>query len=78
MGIIYTDLQKTREDVARKFQNMVNTYKRIKNRNNARGRNATCWDHFDNFEEIYGTKYPVNPPLPILQSSLKSAFETEI
>ena len=41
-SIIYLDLQMIREDVARKFQDMVITYKRIKNRNNATGRNATC------------------------------------
>ena len=54
MSIIYPDLQMTWEDVAKKYHNMVITCKRIKYRN-ATGRNATCWEHFDDFEEIKST-----------------------
>ena len=61
MIIIYPDLQMTREDVAKKFQNMYISYKKIKNRNIATGRNTTCWEHYDDFEQIYGTKHPVDP-----------------
>ena len=65
MSIIYPDLQTTREFA-------VITYKIIKNRNNDSGRNAICWEHFDDFEQIYGTKHAVNPTLQNLQASLKS------
>ena len=56
---------------------MVNTYKRIKNRNNARGRNATCWEYLDDFKEIYETKHSVTSPLQNLLSSLKATLETD-
>ena len=56
---------------------MVIRNKRIKNRNNATGRDATWSENFDDFEKIYGTMHSVKPPVQNLQSSLKSTFETE-
>lgn len=64
------DLSATRDQLQRKFLNMYATYKRIKKRNNSTGRDATTWEFFNDFDEIYGTRHSISPPSQNLQSSL--------
>ncbi|XP_039968046.1 uncharacterized protein LOC120779736 [Bactrocera tryoni] len=64
------DLTATKEQLQRKFLNMLATYKRIKKRNRSTGRDATTWDFFNDFDEVYGNRHSVDPPSENLQNSL--------
>ncbi|XP_050339034.1 uncharacterized protein LOC126765352 [Bactrocera neohumeralis] len=54
----------------RKFLNLLVTYKRIKKINNSSGREATSWRYFEDFDEVYGTRHSITPPIANLQASL--------
>ncbi|XP_075161210.1 uncharacterized protein LOC142234031 [Haematobia irritans] len=49
---------------------MQTTYKRIKKRNKETGRNATKWEFFDDFDQVYGTRHSIDPPVGNLIASL--------
>lgn len=64
------DFNLTKEQTNRKFINMQTSYKRIKKRNKDSGRNATTWEFFEDFDEVYGTRHSIDPPVANLISSL--------
>lgn len=65
------DLKIDGQIAQRKFSNLLVTYKRIKKRNNSSGREATSWLHFEDFDEVYGTRHSINVPIENLQNSLE-------
>ncbi|XP_054744187.1 uncharacterized protein LOC129248596 [Anastrepha obliqua] len=67
---VNNDLKIDGQIARRKFSNLLVTYKRIKKRNNSSGREATSWLHFEDFDEVYGTRHSINVPIENLQSSL--------
>ncbi|XP_054729200.1 uncharacterized protein LOC129253190 [Anastrepha obliqua] len=66
----YPSFNLTKEQITRKFLNLRTTYKRIKARNKESGRDATSWTFFDDFDEIYGGRHSINPPVENLVSSI--------
>lgn len=84
-SLILDDIKKTdpefpfsRDEISRKFNNLLLTYKRIKHRNNESGQEATRWEFFDNFDSVYGTKHFVTPPANIQASSLDTYNVNEV
>ncbi|XP_054728556.1 uncharacterized protein LOC129251281 [Anastrepha obliqua] len=67
----------TRDDITRKFLNLMVTYRRIKKRNNTSGQGATNWEFFDLLDEIYGTRADIVVPEDILDSSILELSESE-
>lgn len=65
------DLKIDRNIAQRKFSNLLITYKRIKKRNNTSGRESTSWLHYEDFDEVYGTRHSINLPTQNLQSSVE-------
>lgn len=75
MKDVYKNLPFSRDDITRKYLNMMTTYKRIKKRNNRPGEAATSWDFFDQFDEVYGSRFD-NMMIP--ESDLKSSLSSLI
>lgn len=65
------DFTLNKDQVNRKFLNFLTTYKRIKSRNKESGRNATTWEFYEDFDEIYGIRHSVVPPAVNLISSIE-------
>ena len=55
-------------DIKEKVENLKTSYKRIKERNNESGREATIWEFFGIFDEAYGGRHGVFTPQKILFS----------
>lgn len=75
-GVILGEIKKAkpdfiynRDEITKKFLNLMVTYKRIKKRMSESGREATTWEYFESFDQIYGTKHFMNPPTELLASS---------
>ncbi|XP_037808214.1 uncharacterized protein LOC119601369 [Lucilia sericata] len=56
------DFKMTKDQINRKFLNLMTTYRRIKDRGSKTGRNATSWEYFKMFDEVYGKGYCGKPP----------------
>lgn len=56
-------------EIKKKWDNLITTYKRIKKRNSATGRDATTWDYYEIFDANYGTRHNITPPSNLLSSS---------
>lgn len=76
-GKVWTDIKNvdndfpfSKEELKRKFLNLVITYKRIKARNGKSGRSSTCWEYFEQFDAHYGCKHAIATPREDLISSL--------
>ncbi|XP_049314816.1 uncharacterized protein LOC125778954 [Bactrocera dorsalis] len=73
-----TDLEFSfsRDDISRKFLNLMVTYKRIKKRNNTSGEAATAWEYFDELDKVYGSRSDITVPESNLDSSMSSIFNS--
>ncbi|KNC33548.1 hypothetical protein FF38_03850 [Lucilia cuprina] len=56
------DFKMTKDQISRKFLNLMTTYRRIKDRSSKTGRNASSWEFFKMFDEVYGKRYCGKPP----------------
>lgn len=73
------NLKYTREQINRKYLNLLTTYRRIKNRSIETGKIVTSWEYFDDFDDAFGDRYAISAsthPSPILDMSKKSSFYT--
>ncbi|XP_055373524.1 transcription factor mef2A-like [Condylostylus longicornis] len=52
-----------------KFSNCFTTYKRIKKRFGETGKSSTSWEFFDQFDEVYGDSFSINPNENLFLSS---------
>ncbi|TMW53910.1 hypothetical protein DOY81_000967 [Sarcophaga bullata] len=65
-------LKYSKEQISRKYLNLLTTYKRIKNRSIKSGKITTTWEYFDEFDDAFGDRYPINTsthPSPNLDMS---------
>lgn len=53
-------LQYSKEQITRKYLNLLTTYRRIKNRSVESGKTATTWEYFDEFDDAFGDRYPIS------------------
>ncbi|XP_036334039.1 uncharacterized protein LOC118744802 [Rhagoletis pomonella] len=67
----------TKDEVIRKFLNLSTTYKRIKDRIMSKGRTSSSWEFFDDFDEVYGTRYSINTKKDLTEPTLEHATDEE-
>ncbi|XP_050338208.1 uncharacterized protein LOC126765339 [Bactrocera neohumeralis] len=75
MSMVNADVPKSKDLMQRKFLNLFATYKRIKRRNEQTGREATSWEFFEEFDDVYGRRHSIQPPAKNLQGSLMDSAE---
>ncbi|XP_018793504.1 PREDICTED: uncharacterized protein LOC108971710 [Bactrocera latifrons] len=75
MKLVNTDVPQSKDLMQRKFLNLFATYKRIKKRNGQTGREATSWEFFEEFDEVYGRRHSIQPPAKNLQGSIVDSAE---
>ncbi|XP_017494330.1 PREDICTED: uncharacterized protein LOC108382471 [Rhagoletis zephyria] len=78
MKEVNPEITQSKEVIQRKFLNLLASYKRIKKRNNSTGRDATTWDFYDDFDNVYGRRHSIQPPEQNLQSSLPGLSEINV
>lgn len=69
------DFKFSRDDITRKFLNLMVTYRRIKKRNSTSGEAASTWEFFEDFDVVYGARSDVVVPESLLDSSLNTTLE---